>query len=391
MPPNTASYYQRLDARDSLGLYVDVTAGYDQISNQAFWEFQAIDPLTLLSPTDPLKGFLLLQDSSRPMNGHGFVNFSIKPAGSAVTLDTIGARASIVFDLHDTIPTNIHKNTIDAFAPTSHMNALTANSNNPVHLSWYGADDSGGCGIDYYTIYISTDQVNFRVFIPRISSTDTTLTLPPDSNYCFFVLATDRVGNKETLRAGETVCSYIGPPLPVTWLYFNGKTVAKDNLLDWATANEQNSKQFDVERSLNGTAFTRIGIVNASGNSSQTNTYRFTDYNIDRLGSEVMFYRLKQGDLDGNYKYSNIVRLRYSEKSKVNSIIYPNPTPGSATVLVGDNSLIGTIAGVYDINGRQLAGIKITANSQPVDLGRYVNGTYFIRLANGEVLRVIKQ
>ncbi len=391
VPPNTASYYQRLDARDSLGLYVDVTAGYDQVGNQAFWEFQAIDPLTLLPPTSPLKGFLLLQDSTKPLNGHGFVNFSIKPLASSLTLDTIGARASIVFDSNDTIPTNIYTNTIDAFAPTSHLNPLPANSSNPIHLSWTGTDDTGGCGISYYTIYISTDQVSFRVFIPRISSTDTLISLPPDSNYCFFVLATDRVGNKETLRPGEIQCSYVGTPLPVTWLYFNGKTVAKDNLLEWATANEQNSKQFDVERSLTGTSFTRIGVVNAKGNSSQTTTYGYTDYNIDRLGSEVMFYRLKQIDLDGRYKYSTIVRLRYSDKNKVNSIIYPNPTQGSATMLVGDNALVGSTATVYDINGRQLASIKITANSQTIDFGRYVNGIYFIRLVNGEVLRVIKQ
>lgn len=391
VPPNTASYYQRLDARDSLGLYVDVTAGYDQINNQAFWEFQSIDPLTLLPPTDPLKGFLLLQDSSKPLNGHGFVNFSIKPVASAVTLDTIGARASIVFDMNDTIPTNIYTNTIDAFAPTSHMNALSSNSSNPIHLSWNGTDDTGGCGISYYTIYISTDQVNFRVLIPRISSTDTLISLPPDSNYCFFVLATDRVGNKETLRQGEIVCSYVGPPLPVTWLYFRGKTVAKDNILDWSTANEQNSKRFDVERSLNAVSFTKIGEVNAHGNSSQANTYQYTDYNIDRLGTEVMFYRLKQVDLDGNFKYSTIVRLRYSDRNKVNSIIYPNPTQGTATILVGDNSLIGTVAVLYDMNGRLLENIKITTNSQQIDLGKFVNGIYFIRLNNKEVLKVIKQ
>lgn len=391
VPPNTASYYQRLDARDSLGLYVDVTAGYDQINNQAFWEFQAIDPVTLLPPADPLKGFLLLQDSSKPLNGHGFVNFSIKPVTSAITLDTIGARASIVFDLNDTIPTNIYKNTIDAFAPTSHMNALSSNSSNPIHLSWTGNDDTGGCGIDYYTIYVSTDQVNFSVLIPRTSRTDTTISLPPDSNYCFFVLATDRVGNKETLRQGEIKCTYVGPPLPVTWLYFRGKTVAKDNILDWATANEQNSKQFDVERSLDGTRFAKIGVVIAHGNSSQTNTYQYTDQSIDRLGSELMFYRLKQIDIDGNYKYSSIVRLRYSEKNIVNSIVYPNPTQGSATILVGDNSLVGTQAILYDINGRLLESILITANSQPVNLNKYVNGIYFIKLNNKEVLKIIKQ
>ncbi len=390
VPPNTASYYQRLDVRDSLGLFVDVTAGYDQIGNKAFWEFQSIDPLTLLPPADPLKGFLLLQDSSKPLNGHGFVNFSIKPKQTAITLDTIGARAVIIFDSNDSIPTNIYTNTIDAFAPTSHMNTISAITN-PITLSWTGADDAGGCGINYYTIYVSTDQVNYSVLIPRISRTDTTLVLPPDSSYCFFVLATDRVGNKEILRPGEIKCTSIPPPLPVTWLYFRGKTVAKDNLLEWATASEQNSKQFDVERSLNGTSFSKISFVSAAGNSTQAKTYQYTDYNIDRLNSEYMFYRLKQVDINGGFKYSNIVKLRYSDKNTVNSIVYPNPTPGQVTILVGDIALVGTIAGIYDINGRLMESIKINASSQPVNLSKYVNGTYFIKLANNEVLKIIKQ
>ncbi|MBL0055491.1 MAG: T9SS type A sorting domain-containing protein [Chitinophagaceae bacterium] len=391
VPPNTVSYYQRLDCRDSLGLYVDVTAGYDQIANEAFWEFQSIDPLTLLPPADPLKGFLMLQDSTQPLNGHGFVNFSIKPKQNAITLDTIGARADIVFDANDTIPTNIHVNTIDAFPPTSHMTALPPSNTNPITLSWTGTDDAGGCGIDYYTIYYSTDQVNFNVLIPKIRRNDTTLTLPPDTSYCFFVLATDRVGNAEVLRPGEIRCTSIGPPLPVTWLYFKGKTVSKDNLLEWATAYEQNSKQFDVERSLNGTVFNRITVVNAAGNSSQTKIYQYTDHDIDRLHSEYMFYRLKQIDLDGRFKYSNIVRLRYNENSMVNSIVYPNPTQGLITILVGDKALVGSEAALYDVNGRLLENIRITANSQSFSLQAYVNGVYYIRLSNKEVLKIVKQ
>jgi RHS repeat-associated protein len=392
VPNNAASYYQRLDCRDSLELYVDITAGYDPVGNQAFWEFQSIDPVTLLPPADPLKGFLLLQDSSKPLYGHAFVNFSMKPLQTAATLDTIGARAKIVFDLNDTIPTNITVNTIDAVAPTSHMNpVVTTNGGNPVTLSWTGTDDPGGSGIQFYTVYVSTDLVNYSMLIPRISRNDTTLSLPPDSNYCFFVLATDRVGNSETLRPNETQCTGITAPLPVTWLYFNGKTVGKNNILNWATANEQNSKQFNVERSLDALNFGQIGVVNAAGNSSQDHAYQYTDPNIDRLNSTYFFYRLKQVDLDGSFRYSNTIRLSYNPKNTSNSVVYPNPTNGLITILVGDNSLIGTVAVLYDANGKMLQNIKITAASQSFSLGQYVNGVYFIRLGNKEVLKIVKQ
>ncbi len=389
---NLASYYQRLDCRDSLGLYVDITAGYDQINNVVFWEFQSIDPITLLPPADPLKGFLLLQDSTQPLYGHGFVNFSIKPMQTAITLDTIGARASIVFDFNDTIPTNIAMNTIDAFAPTSHMNALPGNSSNPVSLSWTGVDDPGGCGLKYYTLYVSADGINFNMIRSGITRTDTTFTGAANTTYYFFVLATDSVGNTEVLRPGEVRSTFIGSgTVPVTWLYFKGTTRDKDNILDWATASEQNSKEFRVERSLDGNSFTAIGTVAAAGNSSSITTYQYTDRNIDRLNSPVMFYRLKQVDMDNNFRFSNIIRLTYNQNEKPRSIVYPNPTQGMITVMVGDRQLVGTTATLFDEAGRLLQNVKITADSQIFDLGRYVNGIYFIRLSNKEVLRVVKQ
>ena len=391
VPPAAASYYQRLDCRDSLGLFVDVIAGYDVQNNQAFWEFQSIDPVTFLPPADPLKGFLLLQDSSNLTYGHGFVNFSIKPVSTAQTLDSILARADIIFDTNDTIPTNVEKNTIDALPPTSHMGNLPTNSVNPITLNWSGTDDTNGCGLHYYTLYISNDGVNFSVLKDGLTRTDTTLTLAPNIRYYFFVLATDSVGNREVLRPGEIKSSFIGIALPVTWLYFRGTNQNKNNLLEWATANEQNSKEFKVERSLDGSNFTDIGTVAAAGNSNTTRSYNYTDRNIDRLNSTVMYYRLRQIDLDNRYKYSTVIRLTYKEKETPHSIVYPNPASTVITISIGDKKLIGTVASVFDMNGKLLQNITISGDSQTIDISRFINGIYFIRLENKETLRIVKQ
>jgi hypothetical protein len=71
--------------------------------------------------------------------------------------------------------------------------------------------------------------------------------------------------------------------------------------------------------------------------------------------------------------------------------VYPNPARSLITISIGDKRLIGTIASVYDMNGKLLETIKINADSQTFDLSKYVNGVYFIGLSNKEVLRVIKQ
>jgi RHS repeat-associated protein len=390
IPPNTPSYSQRLDARDSIGLFVDITAGLDVTTNQAFWEFQSIDPLTLLPPTDPTKGFLLLQDSTKPNYGHGFVNFSIKPKQTDITLDTIHAEAKIVFDGNDTIPTNYHTNTVDAFAPTSHMNPLPSNSPNPVQLSWTGTDDVGGSGVKSYTLYVSTNGVSFYILKSGITRTDTTIRLAQDSSYCFFVLATDSVGNMEALRPGEIKCTIIsGGVVPVSWLYFKGTNQGKDNLLEWATTSEINTKEFKLERSFTGNTFTSIATLPAQGGN--TNVYPYKDASIDKLNSNVFFYRVKQIDIDGKFAYSNVVRLNYNVKEMPKSIVYPNPTQNIITITIGDKKLIGTMANLFDINGRKLETIKIKAESQSINLSKYTNGTYIVVLENKEVLRILKQ
>ncbi len=392
VPVSTASSYQRLDARDSLDLFIDLVAGYDVVKHEFFWEFQSIDPVTLMQPTDPLKGFLLLQDTTgdKTKNGHGFVNFSIKPVSNAQTLDSILAFAKIVFDQNDTIPTNIEHNIIDAVAPSSQMNMLEASYNNVIPLSWSGQDDPNGCGVHYYTLYYSTDGTNFSILKDRITRTDTLFAGMPNTVYSFFVLATDSVGNTEQLGTGAVVSTYLGSVLSVTWLYFKGTNKNKDNLLEWATANERNTKEFRIERSFDAQTFSVIGTVSASGNTTGNSSYQYTDYDIDRLGQNVMYYRLAQVDLDGRSSLSNVVRLNYIADQLPKTIVYPNPTKGWITVVVGDKKLIGSIATVYDEAGKLLQSVKITSQQQQFNFGGYTNGLYIIRLANKKVLKVMK-
>lgn len=391
IPQGRAAYYQRLDCRDTMDLFVDLVAGYDQINNVVFWEFQTIDPITLLPPEDPYKGFLFLQDSVETNYGHGFVNFSIKPRQDAETLDSIAAKAEIVFDSNELIPTNVHTNTIDAVAPQSQLLSATTGSDFKVTLTWTGLDDTNGCGIDYYTIYVTTDEVNYTIFKDKTKRTDTTFSLPPFANYCFFILATDKVGNTEELRPNQNQCVFVGGVVPVTWLYFNGKNEGTDNILNWATATEQNSNRFEIERSLTGNNFSKIGSMAAAGNSATARSYNYTDKNIDRLSSSVFYYRLKQIDNNNQFSYSNIVRLNYNKSVVEKTIVYPNPTSGQVMITLGSEKLIGTWLSVYDEAGKLVSKVKIKAQNQPVDLSQFVNGIYLIKLQNKETLRIIKQ
>ena len=90
---------------------------------------------------------------------------------------------------------------------------------------------------------------------------------------------------------------------------FTASTVQPKNgivELNWTTASEQNSRHFEVERSANGTVYTKIGTIAAAGNSHLTNHYQFTDAAPLQGHS---YYRLKQVDIDGKSMYSTIEKV----------------------------------------------------------------------------------
>ena len=207
VPVNASFYSMRLDLRNSLNLYVDVTAGMDVVNRRAFWIFESIDPVTGLSPTDALVGLLPVKDSTItllsdtvPVDGEGFVNFSIKPKTNSHTRDSILATAKIVFDTNDTIPTNVERNIIDALPPTSTLTADPIVNNNSVTIHFSAQDDNNGCGVKNYDLYVAQDSANYNTYLTNVTDTVIHFTGVEGSVYHFFSLASDNVGNREAMK-----------------------------------------------------------------------------------------------------------------------------------------------------------------------------------------------
>jgi hypothetical protein len=97
-----------------------------------------------------------------------------------------------------------------------------------------------------------------------------------------------------------------GVVLPVTLLTFNGNLNNSDILLNWKTTAEQGAKYFRIEKSPDGTNFTPIGKVAASGTRSSVNSYNYVDRQVD----EFNYYRLKMVDIDGKFTYSSTILIK---------------------------------------------------------------------------------
>ncbi|MBN4062327.1 MAG: hypothetical protein COA57_15325 [Flavobacteriales bacterium] len=129
-------------------------------------------------------------------------------------------------------------------------------------------------------------------------------------------------------------------PLPVELLYFKALWVGGDYSkvkLEWETATEINNDFFVVERSLDAQNFTPVITVKGNGNSNDIINY--IEYDSDPFKKEGSFYRLKQVDFDGSFKYSDITYI-YPPANIIAIIsIYPNPTDKELTLEI--NTLQG--------------------------------------------------
>lgn len=138
-------------------------------------------------------------------------------------------------------------------------------------------------------------------------------------------------------------------PLPIELLSFRAEKNNSSVDLFWTTASETNNDYFTVERSLDGIHFETVGTVQGAGFSNVTLNYFLKDLSPY---SGVSYYRLKQTDFDGNFKYSELVNVNFSTNEKPNFILYPNPSTSGFQILLNDFKG-GTIQlEITDINGK---------------------------------------
>ena len=112
--------------------------------------------------------------------------------------------------------------------------------------------------------------------------------------------------------------------LPVELSFFTGSLNGNEVQLRWKTETELNNYGFEIERSNDNSKWHVISFIDGSGNSNSPKNYQYLDSNIS--GSGNYFYRLKQIDNDGTYKYSNVVSVvAHAPEQYFLSQNYPNP------------------------------------------------------------------
>ena len=185
----------------------------------------------------------------------------------------------------------------------------------------------------------------------------------------------DDVSNN-LLTAGLAVVP--GTVVSVGLLNFTAAPVNKTVRLDWQTTAELNSNYFEVQTSIDGIKWNKIGTVSAAGTSTSERDYSLIHTNpINGLN----YYRLKQVDLDGSFKYSVIRTVKFGNKTDI--YIMPNPTTDNVYIISGT---VGTAksVGIYSLDGRKLQQLDNYSYGKAIDLSRYAPSTYLIRVTDSD-------
>jgi len=170
--------------------------------------------------------------------------------------------------------------------------------------------------------------------------------------------------------------------LPIELLDFTA--VLNDEIvhLNWSTATEINNNYFTVEKTKDGINFEFVAKVPGAGKSTTRKEYFIQD---EQPYHGISYYRLKQTDVDGKFKYSKLVAVDFLN-DEYGIRIYPNPTNAIITIdLLEQLSPQSTLVSLTNVYGQQISLNQIISKNQiKADLSSLPSGIYFIGITLGE-------
>jgi Secretion system C-terminal sorting domain len=181
--------------------------------------------------------------------------------------------------------------------------------------------------------------------------------------------------------------------VPVKFTSFSATKKDNDALLSWLVENETSLvTTYEIERSIDGIKFDKINTIAKNGGIS--NIYNITDANLSALKNRgIIYYRIKQMDVNGEFVYSDIKSVRMNDKGTLISI-FPNPVVDITTVKIDVlEATDGTIS-LINADGKQLQTSTLKAakglNLKKIDMNNLPKGDYLLKVMLGTELQTIK-
>jgi hypothetical protein len=139
------------------------------------------------------------------------------------------------------------------------------------------------------------------------------------------------------------VTSSTSTTLNSSFISFSAKVQQQKSLLQWEASLDTDHDYFEIQRSSNGIDFSGIGKEYKNGSY-----FQFID---QQPGKGANYYRVKQMNKNGSFKYTSVVVLKYEEAAVVVTI-YPTVTEKDITLKVNTASSETVLADFIDQYGR---------------------------------------
>jgi hypothetical protein len=171
--------------------------------------------------------------------------------------------------------------------------------------------------------------------------------------------------------------------LPVSFV--DVKAIKKNEntvLVSWTVAQETNINNYEVERSLNGIDFVKIGSQIALNNPS-THTYELIDA---QPAMGVNYYRIRSVEVMGTGQLTKTVKIAIAN-SKNQFTIYPNPVTNNTINVISNQSNFGKyFYQITDVLGKTIiegAWLSSQGNTKKINfLKGNANGVYLLKITN---------
>ena len=201
-----------------------------------------------------------------------------------------------------------------------------------------------------------------------------------DCNQTFTIVVTRYTASNGLCQGGACGTAILGPdgaPLPIKLAAFTGERRGNSVELKWKADSEIGALEYQVERNT-GNGFSRRSTV-PTKNSLTASNYAIDDINTSAKISE---YRLKMVDIDGKFKYSNVVAIKGTGAAS-DFTVYPNPiSKGSTTIVKITDITDATTLSVIDYTGRLVK--QLPTNSSTINISNLPPGSYLIRITNSK-------
>ena len=170
--------------------------------------------------------------------------------------------------------------------------------------------------------------------------------------------------------------------LPIVIKSFEATKLDRAVNLDWITSSETNGSHFDIERSQDLENWSKIGTVQAVGESLTDQEYSFLDDKLPlnaRTDHKIFYYRLLMVDNDASADYSEVRSVRFDLDGEADFLVYPNPSIhevyvnlSSITPETGPATLH-----IVNINGQLVKRVTLaTSDDIRVDVSDLSGGVY---------------